>query len=439
MFRASTLMIRRGPVVVCQGRRGLSSPADRSSIRALAEQWVRYDPNAATRGHIQASLVADDYADLSARLGKRLAFGTAGLRGPFGAGTSRMNDLVVLQTAQGLCRYLQAVFSGKEELQKNGVCVGYDHRAMGDVLSSKTFALITSAVFMSQGIKVHLFDGFVATPLVPFCVEQHGCAAGIMVTASHNPKEDDGYKVYWSNGAQIIAPHDKGIEAKIGENLEPWKEAVELLSIPEKLSPNGTGVLTEAAELRQSPLCSDPTADVGARYFQQMSDSLCRYREENGLAASIPITYTAMHGVGHAWTSRSFDAFGLPPYVPVNEQLHPDPTFPTVPFPNPEEGEGALAMSFAAAEAAGSRLVIANDPDADRLAVAELDCSSGEWRVFTGNEIGVLLGHWQWSQHKADSTRYPKGLAMLASTVSSKMLRAVAAAEGFRFEETLTG
>ena len=420
-------------------KRCLSSAVDRSAIRALAEGWIRDDPNALTRRYIEERLVADDHLDLSARLGKRLAFGTAGLRGPFGAGTSRMNDLVVLQTAQGLCRYLESEFAGKTELVQNGVCIGYDHRAMEDVLSSKTFALITAAVFMSQGIKVHLYNDFVATPLVPFCVEQHGCAAGIMVTASHNPKEDDGYKVYWANGAQIIAPHDKGIEAQISKNLVPWKEALALLVAPQDSSGTATGVITDDAELRQSPLCNDPTTEIGDRYFQLMSDALCRHRDGNGLASSLPITYTAMHGVGHAWTSRSIDAFGLRPYVPVKEQLHPDPTFPTVPFPNPEEGEGALAMAFAAAEAAGSRLVIANDPDADRLAVAEQDPTTGKWRVFTGNEIGVLLGHWQWTQHKTDPSKYPKGIAMLASTVSSKMLGAVAGVEGFRFEETLTG
>lgn len=418
----------------------MGSTVDHASIRAMAEEWIRYDPNAVTRGHIQENLVGNKYSDLSMRLGTRLTFGTAGLRGPFGAGTNRMNDLVVLQTAQGLCRYLEKEFANKPELRENGICIGYDHRAMDtDILSSKSFALVAAAVFISQGVKVHLFDHFVATPLVPFCVEQRGCAAGIMVTASHNPKDDNGFKVYWGNGAQIVPPHDKGIEACIAQNLVPFSEALELLSIPTELSSNGTGVITDASKLRESPLCNNPTDEIGELYFNSMSERVCRYRDENAQSVAIPITYTAMHGVGHAWTSRSFEAFGLHPYIPVEQQIEPDPTFPTVPFPNPEEGEGALMLGFATAEEAGSRVVIANDPDADRLAAAERDPSTGIWRVFSGNEIGVLLGHWQWLQHKSNKTRYPKGVAMLASTVSSKMLRAMAEEEGFHFEETLTG
>jgi phosphoglucomutase / phosphopentomutase len=242
-----------------------------------------------------------------------------------------------------------------------------------------------------------------------------------MVTASHNPKDDNGYKVYWGNGCQIIPPHDAGIAASILANLEPWSRGY---------TDNG---------IRTSPLVEDPTVETTASYFASMKSRLCRHEDDNQ-SATLKIAYTAMHGVGHAFTSRSFAAFGHLPYIPVDKQLLPDPEFPTVAFPNPEEGKGALKLAIETAEANGARLILANDPDADRLAVAEQDPETKQWKIFTGNEIGVLLGHWelmQYLQSHPDADR--SQLYFVASTVSSKMLRAVALAEGLNFDETLTG
>jgi phosphomannomutase len=200
-------------------------------------------------------------------------------------------------------------------------------------------------------------------------------------------------QVYGSNGAQIIAPVDKAISAAILSNAAPWNDASSFYAMLD------CSVL-EAA-LRASPLVSDPTDAAEAEYFSAISRQLCHHRELNATAAGCPVkvVYTAMHGVGTPFAERSFAAFGLPPFLKTSEQCSPDPEFPTVAFPNPEEGKGALALAMAAADRAGATLIIANDPDADRMAVAEKG-AEGQWRVFTGNETGILLAHWLWTKHQ---------------------------------------
>jgi phosphomannomutase len=270
-----------------------------------------------------------------------------------------------------------------------------------------------------------------------------------MVTASHNPRQDNGYKVYGGNGAQIIPPTDEGIAAAILAHQAPWAAYGGAVD-------GGSG---EAALLAH-PLVEDP-APLVAQYTAALSGALCRHAAENADPA-LPrpgITYTAMHGVGRPFAVAAFAAFGHPPFTPVAAQVEPDAAFPTVEYPNPEEGKGALALAFAAADAAGDSLVLANDPDADRLAVAEwapegvpeggggggggrwaprARGARGAWRVFTGNEVGALLAAWEWRCYRARGGA-PRDAVMFASTVSSKFLAAFAAAEGFAFEETLTG
>ena len=180
-----------------------------------------------------------------------------------------------------------------------------------------------------------------------------GANAGMMVTASHNPKDDNGYKMYGGNGAQLCDPHDAHIAELILTNLTPWVD-----------------YRAAAAAVRSSPLCVDAFDDISDAYFAQMARTLCFQRPANA-AADLRIVYTAMHGVGAPFAARAFAAFGHKPFVPVPAQNDPDPTFPTVAYPNPEEGKGALELAFAAAAAAGAPLVLANDPDADRLAAAE--------------------------------------------------------------------
>ncbi|TKS68135.1 Phosphoglucomutase-2 [Collichthys lucidus] len=346
----------------------------------------------------------------------RMEFGTAGLRAAMGPGISCMNDLTIIQTTQGFCRYLEESFGN---LKERGVVIGYDARAHPPSGGgSKRFASLAAAVFISRGVPVHLFSDITPTPFVPFTVSHLGLCAGIMVTASHNPKQDNGYKVYWDNGAQIVAPHDKGIAKAIEENLEPWPES------------------WNAEEALKSSLLKNPYEDINTQYFKAIQKH-CHHRDINK-SSEVKIVHTSVHGVGHAFVQSAFKAFDLHAPYAVEEQKDPDPEFPTVKYPNPEEGEGVLTLSFALAEREGATVVLANDPDADRLAVAEKQ-ESGQWRVFSGNELGALLGWWMfhcWKQQNSDTAAAAvKSLYMLSSTVSSKILRAIALKEGFHFED----
>eukprot|EP01117_Protostelium_nocturnum_P019610 TRINITY_DN8546_c0_g1_i1.p1 TRINITY_DN8546_c0_g1~~TRINITY_DN8546_c0_g1_i1.p1 ORF type:complete len:601 (-),score=248.95 TRINITY_DN8546_c0_g1_i1:41-1843(-) len=390
----------------------------KSELTKLANEWISWDINENDKKEMESLLKSGNWEELDQRLTKRISFGTAGLRGAMKAGASCMNDLTVLQASQGLCTYLERNVDG---LKEKGIVLGYDGR-----YNSKRFADLTAAAFLSRGVKVYQMTRLAATPFVPFLVNLKGAAGGIMVTASHNPKDDNGYKVYWSNGAQIVEPHDKGIAKCIEENLSPWKDA------------NYSSVDSFLEEKKKEGKLLDPTLDVEKHYFEGIAAKYCNHKEENK-KAKLPIIYTPMHGVGGYWAAKAFESFGLPPFFPVPEQIEPDPAFPTVAFPNPEEGKGALSLSMKAADQHSSRLVIANDPDADRLAVAEKQ-KNGEWKIFTGNEIGIILGHWAWTQYKSKHPDVdPSKCAVLNSTVSSKMLASMAKKEGLYYEETLTG
>lgn len=258
-----------------------------------------------------------------------------------------------------------------------------------------------------------------------------------MVTASHNPKRDNGFKVYWGNGAQIIPPHDSGIAAAIADNLAPWHQY-------------------DSAAVESNSHTEDVTDRVAQSYYHSIA-SLNRYKESNTVS-TIRVAYTgtvycnnrwsmfhlhlflAMHGVGCQWIRRAFQTFDHSKPFIVPEQAEPDPSFPTVVFPNPEE-KGALDESFKFAKENRCTLILANDPDADRLAAAEWVNDKGEWYVFSGNELGVLLGHWQivqWNQ--ANESGSGKAIpAVLASVVSSRMLQTIARRESITYRDTLTG
>ncbi|XP_076021584.1 phosphopentomutase [Genypterus blacodes] len=397
--------------------KGLPSTGDIKLDEAV-RQWLEFDKNPKTVSLVQ-NLVKEGSLDaLQKCFSSRMEFGTAGLRAPMGPGTSCMNDLTIIQTTQGFCHYLEECFG---DLKERGVVVGYDaraHPASGG--GSRRFASLAAAVFISRGVPVHLFSDITPTPFVPFTVSHLSLCAGIMVTASHNPKEDNGYKVYWENGAQIISPHDKGIAKAIEENLEPWPQS------------------WNTEEALKSPLLKDPYQDTYTEYFKAIQTH-CHHREINK-SSEVKIVHTSVHGVGHTFVQEAFKTFDLQPPYAVEEQKDPDPEFPTVKYPNPEEGEGVLTLSFALAERKGASVVLANDPDADRLAIAEKQ-KSGQWRVFSGNELGALLGWWMfrcWKNQNPEAAAV-KNLYMLSSTVSSKILRAIAVKEGFHFEETLTG
>lgn len=393
------------------------------SVIELAKKWLAMDPNPCTAEYVEDLVSAasapnhDDgaYGRALAELrsmfpsnGKRIEFGTAGLRSAMKPGPLGMNDLTVLQTAQGLAKWCLKKQQQQEDcsspLKKLCAVVGYDHRCNPDFqVSSLSFALLTSLVFAEAGIDCIVLHGFVLTPLVPFVVKRVGAACGVMVTASHNPKQDDGYKVYAGDACQIRAPIDEEIASEILENLEPWTDYGAKLEQLRQAYPDDKCLGLSNGDM---------TSRMLDEYYQALQDSglktgQAKMSSSSSKAIDPPkFAYTAMHGIGHPFAKRVFEVFDLPPFQPVPQQQDPDPTFPTVPFPNPEE-KGALDLAKAFASDHDCDIVLANDPDADRLAVAEKDRSTGEWTVFTGDQIGTMLGHWIWETigKKSDKVR----------------------------------
>jgi len=239
------------------------------------------------------------------------------------------------------------------------------------------------------------------------------------VTASHNPKEDNGYKVYWNNGSQIIPPHDAGIAACIGENLEPWPSSW---------------------LLQTNQLVEDPFNFVMDNYFKEIRESVGIRTDAENASSSVGIVHSAMHGVGHPFAQKIFEVFNLPAYFPVEEQKDADPEFSTVKFPNPEEGKSALDLAIQTARRHNCRVILANDPDADRMAVAEQN-QDDTWKVYTGNETAALVGWWILRNYRKKHGKDVdlKNCFMISSTVSSFILKSMAAKEGFQFVDTLTG
>ncbi|KAI5248905.1 hypothetical protein E4T43_01112 [Aureobasidium subglaciale] len=373
-------------------------------LQNLVDEWLRLDQDATTRSEIEKLLAQRDIAELQLRLSKRIAFGTAGLRGRMEAGFSRMNSLTVIQASQGLAEYL---LKTTPDAKTRGVVVGRDARHNSD-----KFAKLVAAAFVAKGIQVKWL-GQVHTPLVPYTVGHLNAAAGVMITASHNPAADNGYKVYWGNGCQIIPPHDAGIAASISNNLEPVSWDMNILE-------------------QGNPLVTNAVQEVEAGYMAAVANIASISNPD----AALPFVYTPMHGVGLPFFTSVVTQLRLEDKMHVvQEQAYPDPDFPTVRFPNPEE-KGALDFAKQVADHNSVKFILANDPDADRFAAAEK--VDGEWRQLTGNQMGILL-----ASHVLDTCQQRpggKGLAMLSSTVSSKMLAAMAAgSSGLHWEETLTG
>ena len=369
------------------------------ALRSRAQDWVHHDPDPETRRAGQALLDADDREALADHFDGNLRFGTAGMRGALGPGPRRMNRAVVLRVGSGLARYALKTLP---EVRSRGAVVGYDARH-----GSRTFAEDTARVFAAAGIPVSLFEDAGPTPCLAHALVYLGAAIGVMVTASHNPAGDNGYKVYWSNGAQIIPPHDEGISGAVA-----WGGPLPELPGLEALQGEG---------LVQAP---HPTAWTD--YLDRVL--ALRVHTETGVRA----VYTALHGVGGDVVVRVLRAAGHEDVHPVAAQQTPDGDFPTLRFPNPEE-PGVMDLALAQAEACGADLVIANDPDADRLAVALPD-ASGQWGMLTGDEVGVLLAEDLLSHGPQGPNR------MVATTiVSSTLLRRIAAAHGAVCAETLTG
>jgi phosphomannomutase len=367
-----------------------------TEILALAAAWRDQDPDDETHRELDALLVGANHGSAQAldqlrdRFGSRLDFGTAGLRGALGAGPNRMNRVLVVQAAAGLAAFLLA--RGRHP----SVVIGYDGRK-----NSRVFAIDTAEIMAGAGVRAILLPRLLPTPVLAFAVRHLDTSAGVMVTASHNPAADNGYKVYLGGadgGSQIVPPSDGEIATQI-----------------DTVAAGDIRTLPRSAEYETA---SETLVDA---YIAQTA-ALARATEP------VSFVYTAMHGVGWETASRVFAAAGFAEPAVVTEQLHPDPDFPTVAFPNPEE-PGALDLSFARAVEVNAELVIANDPDADRLAVG-IPTATG-WRRLSGNEVGNLLA-WR------SATRATAG-TLACSIVSSPALAPIAAASGLTRIETLTG
>ncbi|CAO2654267.1 Nn.00g110000.m01.CDS01 [Neocucurbitaria sp. VM-36] len=376
-------------------------------IKELAREWLELDKDETTADEIYKLLVDDNVNELEKRLRTRIAFGTAGLRGPMQAGFACMNSLTVIQASQGLAAYL---LKTEPDVKTRGVVIGRDARH-----NSEKFATLTAAAFVAKGIKVWWYEDAVHTPLVPFGLRELGAAAGVMITASHNPAKDNGYKVYWSNGCQIIPPHDSGIAESILENLKP--------------------ITWDMSVVDDSLLVEGSLGLVVDKYHKVILSAAQPRHHKVKMNPDLRFVYTPMHGVGLPAMTQCAQTLGVVSQMTVvKEQAEPDPDFPTVKFPNPEE-KGALDLAIKTADKASISLILASDPDADRLAAAEK--VDDRWHLFTGNQLGVLLGAYLYERYPSSKPR--EDLAMLASTVSSRMLAALAKKEGFHFTETLTG
>jgi len=371
-------------------------------MEARLAHWLSRDPDPVTRAELEALIKAQDQAELARRFKGRLEFGTAGLRGTLGAGPSRMNRLVIRETSAGLGAYLKTTVANAEE---RGVVLAYDGRRL-----SKEFAHDTASVLAAMGFRVYIYKDVAPTPLGAFAVRTLKAAAGVVVTASHNPPEYNGYKVYWENGAQIIPPHDRGIAAAI-----------------------------DAASQAPLPFVEFGVAEADGRIQRLGNEMLATYlkgvaelsvREPTAARQHYPVAYTPLHGVGAKVAEAALAQAGFKNVRMVAAQREPDGGFPTVRFPNPEE-PGAMDMVMALAAEMGADLAVANDPDADRFAAAAR-LPTGAYRRLHGDQIGALLG-------AEMLTGAPQTVWWVSTVVSSRLLGAMARAKGLAFRETLTG
>ena len=373
-------------------------------VLTQARAWLEDDPDQATRAELEQLLARAEGGDeeagdeLTDRFAGFLEFGTAGLRGALGAGPNRMNRSVVIRTAAGLTAYLQQQLNHDGEDRGPVVVVGFDARRSSDV-----FARDTAAVVVAAGGRAMVLPRPLPTPVLAFAIQHLGADAGVMVTASHNPPEDNGYKVYLGDGSQIVPPADSEISAQIAR----------------------------ATSVAGVDRAEDGWETLGEEVVEAYLDAAVAVLDPAS-PRDLSVVHTALHGVGSEVVQAAFARAGFPAPQAVASQEQPDPDFPTVTFPNPEEA-GAIDEALALAGEVGPDLVIANDPDADRCALAVRD---GEgWRMLRGDEVGALLG-----QHVIDRGRATGDRRVLArSIVSSRLLGAMATAAGLEPQETLTG
>jgi len=354
--------------------------------------------------------IKDSPEEIEDRFYKELEFGTAGLRGIIGAGTNRMNKYVVGKATQGLANYIL-----KRGTQNKGVAISYDSRRM-----SPEFSKYSALVLNANGIKTYLFDHLRPVPELSFAVRELGCTAGIMITASHNKPQYNGYKVYWDDGAQIISPVDKGImdEVKAISDYKTIKEISE-------------------EEAVQKGLFNIIGKEIDDKYIEELKKCVINPEIIKQYGKDLRIVYTPLHGAGREMAQRILKELGFENVYTVPEQEEPDERFPTVDYPNPEAKE-AFKMALDLAKEKDADLVLATDPDADRLGIYAKDTVSGEYKVFTGNMSGLLIAEYRLSQMR-EKNILPNNGMLISTIVSSNLAKAIANEFKLDFREVLTG
>lgn len=362
----------------------------------------------ATKEELRA--IADDEKEIEDRFYRQLEFGTGGLRGVIGAGTNRMNIYTVRQATQGLANYIIS-----QNGQEKGVAIAYDSRIM-----SPEFATEAALCLNANGIKTYRFTSLRPTPELSFAVRKLGCIAGIVVTASHNPREYNGYKVYWEDGAQITPPHDKNILAEVAKVT-----SFDLVKTMEKADAVAAGLYQEI------------DTEIDEAYMEELKKQSIHPEVISEMAKDFTIVYTPLHGTGNIPVRRVLKELGFEKVYVVPEQEKPDGTFPTVAYPNPESPK-AFELALALAKKVDADIVLATDPDADRLGVYCKDTKSGEYVSFTGNMSGMLIAEYILKERTATGTM-PENPALVETIVTTDMAKVIAQAYGVHLIEVLTG
>lgn len=354
--------------------------------------------------------IKDNEKEIEDRFYKELEFGTAGLRGVMGAGTNRMNKYTVGKASQGLANFIL-----EKGTQNKGVAISYDSRNM-----SKEFGLQTALILNANGIKTYLFENLRPVPELSFAVRNLGCTAGVMITASHNPAKYNGYKVYWDDGAQIISPVDKQIIDKV-RAIEKFSE---IKMISEK-------------DAKDQGLFNTLGKEMDDKYLEVLKSSILNPEIVRETGKELKIVYTPFHGTGNTVTKRLLNEIGFQNVYVVPEQAEPDGNFPTVDYPNPED-KNAFKMALDLAKKKDADLVLATDPDADRLGVYSKDAKTGEYMEYTGNMSGLLIADYRISQMKEKGILPENGM-IVTTIVSSELAKAIAKNYNLECIEVLTG
>ncbi|MGN0248510.1 MAG: phospho-sugar mutase [Lachnospiraceae bacterium] len=379
------------------------------SYREIYESWLEnpyFDEE--TKKELRA--LKDDEKEIEDRFYRELEFGTAGLRGVIGAGTNRMNIYTVSKATQGLANYIM-----KQNGQNKGVAIAFDSRRM-----SPEFADEAALCLNANGIKAYVFESLRPTPELSYAVRKLGCIAGINITASHNPPEYNGYKVYWEDGAQITPPHDGGIMAEVGA-ISDFAEVKTM----------------DKSEAMAAGLYVTIGADIDDAYIEELKSQVIHWDSIKEAQKDIKIVYSPLHGTGNIPARRVLKELGFENVYVVPEQELPDGNFPTVSYPNPEAAE-AFELGLKLAKEIDADLVLATDPDADRLGVYVKDAKSGEYITLTGNMSGCLLADYEIGQRQA-TKGLPDDGALIKTIVTTNMADAIAKAYGVELIEVLTG